>query len=171
MGGFVRYQMADVPKGALLPALTVLVRWAVDEGSNEQARVSATHTGRIADQFRQPFLRRSPHSGISTGRRSFAEISSYCRSSVTSSSSSNRFIVRRSGTDQLARAVLGQLLPDDRKIEWASTLPDAVRPLVGAIAPPANTSNPTSGNDRLERARELFEEMQREYTAGNFALR
>ena len=65
--------------------------------------------------------------------------------------------------------VLGQLLPDDRKIEWASTLPDAERLLVGAIAPPAITSNPTSGNDRLERARELFEEMQRQYTAGNFA--
>jgi hypothetical protein len=64
---------------------------------------------------------------------------------------------------------VGQLLPDDRKIEWASTLPDAERLLVGAIAPPAITSNPTSGNDRLERARELFEEMQREDTAGNFA--
>jgi uncharacterized membrane protein (UPF0182 family) len=69
----------------------------------------------------------------------------------------------------LARVVLGQLLPDDRKIEWASTLPDAERLLVGAIAPPAITSNATSGNDRLERARELFEEMQRQYTAGSFA--
>jgi uncharacterized membrane protein (UPF0182 family) len=64
----------------------------------------------------------------------------------------------------LARVVLGQLLPDDRKIEWASTLPDAERLLVGAIAPLA-----TSGNDRLEQARKLFDEMQQEYTAGNFA--
>src|ERR1700692_2224102 len=31
----------------------------------------------------------------------------------------------------LARVVLGQLLPDDRKIEWASTLPDAERLRVG----------------------------------------
>jgi uncharacterized protein len=68
----------------------------------------------------------------------------------------------------LARVVLGQLLPDDRKIEWANTLPNAERLLVGAIAP-ANTSNPASGNDRLERARELFDQMQQEYTAGNFA--
>ena len=35
----------------------------------------------------------------------------------------------------LARVVLGQLLPDDRKIEWASTLADAERPLVGAPPP------------------------------------
>jgi uncharacterized protein len=70
----------------------------------------------------------------------------------------------------LARVVLGQLLPDDRKIEWASTLPDAERLLVGAVPPTANTSNPVFGNDdRLEQARELFDEMQREYTAGNFA--
>lgn len=33
----------------------------------------------------------------------------------------------------LARVVLGQLLPDDRKIEWASTLTDAERLLVGAV--------------------------------------
>jgi len=69
----------------------------------------------------------------------------------------------------LARVVLGQLLPDDRKIEWAGTLPDAERLLVGAIASLANSSNPTSGNDRLEQARKLFDEMQQEYTAGNFA--
>jgi uncharacterized membrane protein (UPF0182 family) len=69
----------------------------------------------------------------------------------------------------LARVVLGQLLPDDRKIEWAGTLSDAERLLVGAIAPPANTSNPTTGNDRLDQARKLFDEMQQEYTAGNFA--
>src|SRR6516165_6984852 len=69
----------------------------------------------------------------------------------------------------LARVVLGQLLPDDRKIEWASTLPDAERLLVGAIAPPVNTSNPTSSNDTLERARAVFREMQQELASGNFA--
>ncbi len=69
----------------------------------------------------------------------------------------------------LARVVLGQLLPDDRKIEWASTLPDAERLLVGA--PPAVQSAPTPepGSDTLERARALFREMQRQYAAGNFA--
>ena len=64
----------------------------------------------------------------------------------------------------LARVVLGQLLPDDRKIEWASTLTDAERLLVGAAAPASG-----SGNEMLERARALFGEMQREYAAGNFA--
>jgi uncharacterized protein len=69
----------------------------------------------------------------------------------------------------LARVVLGQLLPDDRKIEWASTLPDAERLFVGAVPPTANTSNPVFGNDKLKQARELFDEMQQEYTTGNFA--
>ncbi len=72
----------------------------------------------------------------------------------------------------LARVVLGQLLPDDRKIEWASTLTDAELLLVGASAPtPAATGAADTGTDNeiLERARTLFGEMQREYAAGNFA--
>ncbi len=72
----------------------------------------------------------------------------------------------------LARVVLGQLLPDDRKIEWASTLTDAELLLVGASAPTsvaAGAPEPGTGNEILERARALFGEMQREYAAGNFA--
>ena len=72
----------------------------------------------------------------------------------------------------LARVVLGQLLPDDRKIEWASTLTDAERLLVGGSAPAAavpGASDVGTGNKTLERARLLFGEMQREYAAGNFA--
>ena len=69
----------------------------------------------------------------------------------------------------LARVVLGQLLPDDRKIEWASTLPDAERLLVGAIGPVAGAAKTEPGNDTLERARAVFREMQQEYAAGNFA--
>jgi uncharacterized membrane protein (UPF0182 family) len=70
----------------------------------------------------------------------------------------------------LARVVLGQLLPDDRKIEWASRLMDAERLLVGASAPTAaGAPAPGTGNEMLERARALFGEMQREYAAGNFA--
>jgi uncharacterized membrane protein (UPF0182 family) len=70
----------------------------------------------------------------------------------------------------LARVVLGQLLPDDRKIEWASTLMDAERLLVGASASTAaGAPAPGTGNEMLERARALFGEMQREYAAGNFA--
>jgi hypothetical protein len=72
----------------------------------------------------------------------------------------------------LARVVLGQLLPDDRKIEWASTLTDAERLLVGVSAPTSTAAGALSvgaGNERLERARVLFGEMQREYASGNFA--
>jgi uncharacterized membrane protein (UPF0182 family) len=68
----------------------------------------------------------------------------------------------------LARVALGQLLPDDRKIEWASTLPDAERLLVGAPAAVAGGKTETEV-ERLERARALFREMQQEYAAGNFA--
>jgi uncharacterized membrane protein (UPF0182 family) len=71
----------------------------------------------------------------------------------------------------LARVVLGQLLPDDRKIEWANTLTEAERLLVGAPAPTSATGAPDkgTGNEMLERARALFGEMQREYASGNFA--
>ncbi len=70
----------------------------------------------------------------------------------------------------LARVVLGQLLPDDRKIEWASTLTEAERLLVGASASTTAGAPATgTGNEMLERARALFGEMQREYAAGNFA--
>ena len=69
----------------------------------------------------------------------------------------------------LARVVLGQLLPDDRKIEWAGTLTDAERLLVGAPSPKSATPDTRTGNEILERARALFDEMQREYASGNFA--
>jgi len=71
----------------------------------------------------------------------------------------------------LARVVLGQLLPDDRKIEWANTLTEAERLLVGAPVPTSATGAPDKGtsNEMLERARALFGEMQREYASGNFA--
>jgi hypothetical protein len=69
----------------------------------------------------------------------------------------------------LARVVLGQLLPDDRKIEWASNLPDAERLLVG-MAPATSTPTHTeASNETLERARAVFREMQQEYATGNFA--
>src|SRR6516164_4822658 len=69
----------------------------------------------------------------------------------------------------LARVVLGQLLPDDRKIEWASTLPDAERLLVGVTGIALGTSNTETPSDTLERARAVFREMQQQYAAGNFA--
>jgi uncharacterized membrane protein (UPF0182 family) len=69
----------------------------------------------------------------------------------------------------LARVVLAQLLPDDRKIEWAAGLKEAEDLLVGAAAPPAVAADHPPEGDRLARARALFQEMRRQYAAGNFA--
>jgi len=69
----------------------------------------------------------------------------------------------------LARVVLGQLLPDDRKIEWASTLADAEQLLVGARLTAQQTLNTEATSDTLEQVRGVFREMQQQYAAGNFA--
>ena len=71
----------------------------------------------------------------------------------------------------LARVVLAQLLPDDRKIEWAPTLGDAEALLVGEAVGPAAAiqPNPSISEDKFGQARAVFEEMKRQYAAGNFA--
>jgi uncharacterized protein len=70
----------------------------------------------------------------------------------------------------LARVVLAQLLPDDRKIEWARSLKDAEDLLVGAsIRSAASTADVETDADRLDRARAVFREMQQQYASGNFA--
>jgi uncharacterized protein len=69
----------------------------------------------------------------------------------------------------LARVVVAQLLPDDRKIEWASGLKEAEYLLVGT--PARSTAAPSRSEtemDRLGRARGVFQEMQRQYSSGNF---
>ena len=70
----------------------------------------------------------------------------------------------------LARVVLGQLLPDDRKIEWAGTLEEAEALLVGARAQlPSGATATATDVERLLRAGAVFREMQQEYAAGHFA--
>jgi uncharacterized protein len=71
----------------------------------------------------------------------------------------------------LARVVLAQLLPDNRKIEWASTLSDAEALVAGAPTATAAAAQPNTpaSEDRLAQARTAFEEMKRQYAAGNFA--
>jgi len=70
----------------------------------------------------------------------------------------------------LARVVFGQLLPDDRKIEWASTLSEAETLLVGGpFEQPAAPAAAATDLNRLARARSVFHDMQQEYAAGNFA--
>jgi uncharacterized membrane protein (UPF0182 family) len=79
----------------------------------------------------------------------------------------------------LARVVFGQLLPDDRKIEWAPTLAAAEAQLAGG---PAETAPGTtgaagtavaamstaSGPDRLKHAQDVFHQMQQAYAAGDY---
>jgi uncharacterized membrane protein (UPF0182 family) len=70
----------------------------------------------------------------------------------------------------LARVVLAQLLPDNRKIEWAPTLSDAEDLLVGTSGVPALLPQASGlSQDAIAQAREVFEEMRRQYAAGNFA--
>jgi uncharacterized protein len=69
----------------------------------------------------------------------------------------------------LARIVLAQLLPDDRKIEWAKSLKDAEDLLIGASIRPNVSSADMETDGRLDRARTVFQEMQRQYASGNYA--
>jgi len=70
----------------------------------------------------------------------------------------------------LARIVLAQLLPDDRKIEWAKSLKDAEDLLVGAsIRPNGSPAETVLDVGRLNRARAVFQEMQRQYASGDYA--
>jgi uncharacterized membrane protein (UPF0182 family) len=75
----------------------------------------------------------------------------------------------QTGIPTLARVVFGQLLPDDRKIEWASTLGGAEALLVGAPAQQANEALPAATDlARFKHAQEVFHDMQRAYAAGDF---
>jgi len=68
----------------------------------------------------------------------------------------------------LARIVLAQLLPDDRKIEWAPSLKDAEDLLVGgSVASRASPANMET-DDRLDKVRAVFQDMQRQYASGNY---
>jgi uncharacterized membrane protein (UPF0182 family) len=69
----------------------------------------------------------------------------------------------------LARVVLAQLLPDDRKIEWASSLKEAEDLLVGApMREAVFSSEAETETGRLDRARAIFQEMQQQYASSNF---
>jgi len=68
----------------------------------------------------------------------------------------------------LARVVLAQLLPDDRRIEWAATLKEVEALFVGAPASQPAAAVPGS-TDRLAQARMIFDAMQKAYAQGDFA--
>ena len=68
----------------------------------------------------------------------------------------------------LTRVVLAQLMPDDRRIEWAPSLNEVEALMVGApLATTAAAAVPAS-IDHLARARAIFEDMRKAYAAGDF---
>jgi uncharacterized membrane protein (UPF0182 family) len=72
----------------------------------------------------------------------------------------------------LARVVFGQLLPDDRKIEWASSLGESEALVAGSQAPTAaSASLPAAAAkpDQFQRAQAVFRQMQQAYASGDFA--
>jgi uncharacterized protein len=79
----------------------------------------------------------------------------------------------QTGIPTLARVVFAQLMPDDRRIEWADSLNAAEDLLVGG-APPlspavAGSSAPVAANpDQLAQARAVFRDMQQAYASGDY---
>ena len=129
---------------------------------------------RVADQFGQPLFGRPDACGTSTAR-------SVIRGNLIILPLAGDQLVaiepiyieaEQTGIPTLARVVFGQLMPDDRKIEWAS---------ISATPRPSWPGSPWNnrqgrGIDRNHRsqtgsskARSVFRDMQQEYAAGNFA--
>ena len=78
----------------------------------------------------------------------------------------------QTGIPTLARVVFAQLMPDDRKIEWAESLSAAEDLVVGGAAEPPQPGQPAPATgaspDQLARARAVFREMQQAYAAGDY---
>jgi uncharacterized membrane protein (UPF0182 family) len=79
----------------------------------------------------------------------------------------------QTGIPTLARVVFGQLMPDDRRIEWAESLSAAEALLVGGSPPPprAESGAAPSGAanpDQLQQARTIFRDMQQAYASGDY---
>jgi uncharacterized membrane protein (UPF0182 family) len=68
----------------------------------------------------------------------------------------------------LTRIVLAQLLPDDRKVEWAQSLKDAEDLLVGGSVRLNISSANMKTDDKLDPVRAVFQEMQHQYASGNY---
>jgi uncharacterized protein len=78
----------------------------------------------------------------------------------------------QTGIPTLARVVFGQLMPDDRRIEWADSLSAAEDLVVGGPAPPpgqpGQPAQPGPTDDQLKQAQTVFHDMQQAYAAGDY---
>ncbi|HXQ16152.1 MAG TPA: UPF0182 family protein [Caulobacteraceae bacterium] len=79
----------------------------------------------------------------------------------------------QTGIPTLARVVFAQLMPDDRRIEWADSLNAAEDLLVGGASPPssagAGAAAPSAANpDQLKQARAVFLDMRQAYASGDY---
>src|SRR5579863_554361 len=81
----------------------------------------------------------------------------------------------QTGIPTLARVVFGQLMPDDRRIEWADSLTAAEDLVVGGPAPaagqpgqPGQPQPPGATGDQLKQAQTVFHDMQQAYAAGDY---
>ncbi len=80
----------------------------------------------------------------------------------------------QTGIPTLARVVFAQLMPDDRRIEWADSLSAAEDLVVGGASPPPSPAGavaaaPAAANpDQLARARAVFRDMQQAYASGDY---
>ena len=79
----------------------------------------------------------------------------------------------QTGIPTLARVVFAQLMPDDRRIEWADSLSAAEDLLVGGASPPSGagavavaSAGPSA--DQLIQARAIFRDMQQAYASGDY---
>ncbi len=78
----------------------------------------------------------------------------------------------QTGIPTLARVVFGQLMPDDRRIEWADSLSAAEDLLVGGASAPSRAGDaaPYAAPNpaQLKQARAVFHDMQQAYASGDY---
>ncbi|HEY3887052.1 MAG TPA: UPF0182 family protein [Caulobacteraceae bacterium] len=81
-------------------------------------------------------------------------------------------VAEQTGIPTLARVVFAQLMPDDRRIEWAASLSAAEDLVVGGAAEPPQPGKPAPAAgvspDQLTQARAVFREMQQAYAGGDY---
>ncbi len=79
----------------------------------------------------------------------------------------------QTGIPTLARVVFAQLMPDDRRIEWADSLNAAEDLLIGGASPPSPAGAAVAAPsvtipDQLKQARTVFGEMRQAYASGDY---